>query len=71
MSKLLIILFITILGSRNGNTVYLCNGAKSEVYHKIKNCLLLKKCSTAIEAVDIATAKKRQRRECKHCFTKK
>ena len=68
MSKLLIIGMITLLHCSPTTTVYLCNGPQSKVYHKIKSCPMLKKCSTAIEAVDLATAKARKRRECGRCW---
>jgi len=70
MAKLLIIAIIALFSCGTGNKVYLCNGPKSEVYHKIKDCRGLSSCSTRIEAVDIATAKAKHRRKCRDCFAK-
>ena len=50
------------------DTVYLCDGPHSEVYHKTSHCTGLRKCGTEIEAVDITTAKARHRRECMYCY---
>jgi uncharacterized protein YcfL len=55
-------------GCQRSYKVYLCNGPQSEVYHKTNRCQGLRKCSTEIEAVDMATAKEKKRRECGYCY---
>lgn len=68
MKRLLIIIIIGFLGCGSSNTVYLCNGPQSKAYHKISYCQGLRRCSTDIETVDIATAKAKNRKACRYCF---
>jgi len=68
MQRSLFVIMILLFGCHGNNTVYLCNGPLSTVYHKTDHCLGLRRCSTNIEATDIGTAKTKQRRECKSCY---
>jgi len=70
MQKFIIILFINLilLGCSNSDKVYICNGPRSEAYHKSSLCQGLRKCSTEIEATDIDTAKEKNRRTCGYCY---
>ena len=70
MRKLLLIVIIGLFSCHDNNSVYLCNGPYSKVYHKTAHCQGLKSCSTDIEAVDMATAKTRHRRACRYCYIK-
>ena len=68
MQKILLLFFLTLLGCKNNDRVYLCNGPQSEVYHKTNYCKGLKRCTTEIEATDLASAKAKHRRECRYCY---
>ena len=57
-----------LLGCSNSDIVYICNGPRSEIYHKTSHCQGLRKCSTDIETTDIATAKGKHRRKCGYCY---
>ena len=68
MQKLLLLATLLLLGCKRGDSVYLCNGPQSKVYHKKSDCKGLRKCSTEIEMVEIDAAKARLRRECGYCY---
>jgi hypothetical protein len=55
-------------GCSNNPEVFLCNGPYSKVYHKTSDCRGLAKCSTSIESIEVSTAVKRNRRECRYCY---
>jgi hypothetical protein len=47
------------------NKVYICNGPKSEVYHKFNDCKGLNRCSTNITSISEQQAIQMGRRQCK------
>jgi hypothetical protein len=47
------------------DSVYLCEGPYSKVYHASPNCRGLSRCSTKIYKVSLAEAIKQDRRPCK------
>ena len=46
-------------------SVFLCNGGSSKVYHKRPDCRGLSNCSTQIEKVSLSTAIGKGRRACR------
>lgn len=46
-------------------SVFLCNGGSSKVYHKRPDCRGLSNCSTQIEKVSLSTALGKGRRACR------
>ncbi|TWI78009.1 hypothetical protein IQ13_4253 [Lacibacter cauensis] len=68
MQKLILLIFITLLGCKRDNQVYLCNGPQSKVYHKTNHCQGLINCSTEIEATDLNAAKGKYRKACGYCY---
>lgn len=63
-----VILFASIIFTGCSDTVYICTGPQSEVYHNTKKCKGLRRCSGDIEAISIDEAKSLERRECKWCY---
>jgi len=68
MQKFLLLGILSFFACKAGDTVYLCNGPQSKVYHKTTHCQGLRRCSTDIEATDISKAKAKHRRECGYCY---
>jgi hypothetical protein len=50
------------------NTVYICEGPKSERYHRIPNCSGLNNCSTEIHSVHVSHAVRIGRTPCRVCY---
>lgn len=51
--------------TRLEDSVFLCNGGSSKVYHKRPDCRGLSNCSTQIEKVSLSTAIGKGRRACR------
>lgn len=60
----LLIFTLSISTNSQSNTVYLCNGPGSKKYHYIPHCRGLKSCSTQLEKVSLAEARRRGRSLC-------
>lgn len=57
-----------LIACGGSNSVYICTGPQSRVYHKHKDCNGLSRCSGTIESISIDKAKSIGRRECKWCY---
>lgn len=72
MKPLLITAILLLLSATTGNEneeyVYICQGSRSECYHKTKDCYGLTYCTTDIKKVTVSEAKQLKRRECKICY---
>ena len=76
MKKILLLLFILVLGCAIGATsasvqsdnVYICSGPKSTTYHRYSNCNGLTRCSTSISKISKEKAVNIGRRPCKICY---
>lgn len=49
-------------------TVYICTGPQSKVYHRTSDCKGLSKCSKEIKKIPLEKAKSMKRRACKLCY---
>lgn len=68
MKGLLIVFAFTVMAlqsfTQKSDSVYLCMGPKSKVYHLIRDCRGLKHCSTVLKKVSLDDAIKYHRRLC-------
>ena len=73
MKPLLITAILLLLSATTGNEkteeyVYICQGSRSECYHKTKDCVGLSYCTTDIKKVTVSEAKQLKRRKCTFCY---
>ena len=65
---LAVFLVLSLMALLRGDSVYVCTGPQSEVYHKTDDCIGLRNCSREIKAISLDEAKEMGRRECGMCY---
>lgn len=63
-----VFLVLSLMALLRGDSVYVCTGPQSEVYHKTDDCIGLRNCSRGIKAISLDEAKEMGRRECGMCY---
>lgn len=63
MKKILLFIYCALCCACSGS-IYVCNGPSSHAYHKDKNCMGLRHCSTNIEQISKEEAEAKGRHLC-------